>query len=98
MRAGELRFLTILVPENVADVVQELLITLLVIGTLKVKDEEQQEKWVYSENALNAEMKAKLIAPVAWPASDASALVWESLQPDHEIYTIPINNKQEMMR
>lgn len=44
MRAGELRFLTILVPENVADVVQELLITLLVIGTLKVKDEEQQEK------------------------------------------------------
>ena len=44
VRAGELRFLTILVPENVANVVQELLITLLVVGTLKVKDEEQQEK------------------------------------------------------
>jgi len=41
------------------------LIALLVVGTFQVKDEEQLRKKVHSENALNAEMKAKLIAPVA---------------------------------
>ena len=65
MRAGELGFLTILVPENIANVIQELLVALLVVGTFKAKDEEQPRKKVHSENALNAEMKAKLIAPVA---------------------------------
>jgi len=65
MRAGELGFLTILVPENIANVIQELLIALLVVGTFKIKDEERLRKKVHSENALNAEMKAKLIAPVA---------------------------------
>jgi len=65
MRAGELGFLTILVPEDIANVIQELLIALLVVGTFKIKDEEHLRKKVHSENALNAEMKAKLIAPVA---------------------------------